>query len=502
MRRVAVALLVAAVGAVGVRWGTFAAGSSDSYCYLYQAERWATGRPQVPDPLTLEAPWPDAPSAFAPAGHRPSPTVPGAIVPICSPGLSILMVPLVWIAGLRGAFFIVPLFGMLLIGATYAVGSRFGARVGLASAVLMASSPIFLYQLVQPMNDVPAAALWVVAVAAVSGTKMSGPLVAGCAAAVAILVRPNLVPLVIPMAAFLLLRPERTSQTRARAAAAFGACVALGALVVALIHLSLYGSPVGSGYGPAGMLFSAGHVSLNAARYWSWLTEAQTPAWLIALLSPILLPGALTALLVALIAVIGAVYLPYLVFDDWSYVRFLLPAIPLILVLMMAAVDGISRRVAPWTARPVLALVSILLAVQAVGVAAAHHVFRLQRLESRYERTGSFIARRLPADAIVITARHSGGVRFYSGRRTLTWDGLDPASLDRAIAFVRRRGFQPFFLFESWEEPLFRQRFAMSPLGELDWPPVAEIAPLIRIYRPEDRERYRQGLAVPTEYVP
>ena len=81
MRRVAVALLVAATFATGVAWGTFAAGGSDSFCYLYQARQWASllrqgsggqaGRLQVPDPLTLDAPWPDAPLTFAPAGHVP-----------------------------------------------------------------------------------------------------------------------------------------------------------------------------------------------------------------------------------------------------------------------------------------------------------------------------------------------------------------------------------------------------------------------------------------------
>jgi glycosyltransferase involved in cell wall biosynthesis len=42
---------------------------------------------QVPEPLALGAPWPDAPLTLAPVGHVPSHTVPGAIVPICPSGL-------------------------------------------------------------------------------------------------------------------------------------------------------------------------------------------------------------------------------------------------------------------------------------------------------------------------------------------------------------------------------------------------------------------------------
>ena len=82
------------------------------------------------------------------------------------------------------------------------------------------------------------------------------------------------------------------------------------------------------------------------------------------------------------------------------------------------------------------------------------------------------------------------------------WDALDPAWLDRAIDDLRMRGFEPFLLFETWEESLFRRRFAASPLGALDWPPAAEVASQVRIYRPEDRERYLRGVQPPTEYAP
>src|ERR1051325_10559727 len=94
--KLAVAALAIAVFAAGMRWGTFAVGGSDSYCYVHQADGWASGHPQVVEPLALEAPWPDAPLTFAPAGHIPSPTVPGAHVPICPAGLSLLMAPFIW----------------------------------------------------------------------------------------------------------------------------------------------------------------------------------------------------------------------------------------------------------------------------------------------------------------------------------------------------------------------------------------------------------------------
>src|ERR1051325_7341917 len=201
MRRLAIALLAAGVFAAGIHWGTFAVGGSDSYCYVHQAEGWASGTLQVAEPLALEAPWPDAPRTFAPAGHIPSPTVRGAHRPICPAGLSIFMAPVLRAGTAVGwssaVFLVVPLFGALLVCATYVLGSRFSPGVGVASAVLVACSPAFLFQLMQPMSDVPAAALWVLAVACATSHSRRAPLIAGLATSAAVLVRPNLLPLAV-----------------------------------------------------------------------------------------------------------------------------------------------------------------------------------------------------------------------------------------------------------------------------------------------------------------
>ena len=501
MRQVFLVLLLATVVATGFHWGSFVAGGSDSYCYVHQAERWASLRLQVPEPLALEAPWPNAPLTFAPAGHVPSPTVPGALVPICPSGLSIAMAPMLASGGPRAMFLVVPLFGALFVWATFTCGSRFGSRVGLASAVLAACSPPFLYQLMQPMSDVPAAALWMFAVAAATGTKPRAPFVAGFATAAAILMRPNLVPMAIPIGLFILLRPERTWRDRLRGAWRYGAAAASGAIAVAFIQHAFYGSALQSGYGSLGTYFSLDHVAQNAARYVTWMSQAHTLAWLLALAAPFLLPGPLTALLIFLCLVNVAGYLPFAVFEEWSYLRYLLPTIPLLLILAVAVIDGVCRRIRPALAPAVVALATAVLAVVSVREANDREVFRLQRLEARFERAGTYVGHRLPPNAIVITSWQSGSVRFYGHRPTLVWDGLDPAWLDRAVDFVRTRGLEPYLLFERWEEPIFRRRFAPSPIAALDWPPMAEVASQVRIYRPGDRERYARGTLPPTEYV-
>jgi hypothetical protein len=83
------------------------------------------------------------------------------------------MAPFVLAGGPRSAFYVLPLFAALLVGATFVIGSRFGARVGMFSSLLVAASPIVLYQVIQPMSDVPAAALWMLAVALATGTSLA-----------------------------------------------------------------------------------------------------------------------------------------------------------------------------------------------------------------------------------------------------------------------------------------------------------------------------------------
>jgi hypothetical protein len=517
MRRVSLAVC-AAVMAAGLYWGTFAVGGSDSYCYVHQAQGWSSGRLQDVEPLALEAPWPAASLTFAPAGHVPSPTVPGASVPICPAGLSIAMAPFMLISSSpsspsspsrpsRLIFLVVPLFGALLVWSVYVLGSRYAPRVGLASAAIVACSPAFLFQLVQPMSDVPAAALWLLAAGCATGARPRSPLAAGLATSAAILVRPNLLPLGFTLGVFILARPERAWRERMRDAAIFAAASAPGCVAVAIIQQMFYGSPLESGYGPLDSLFTPANVAANASRYLTWMWQTHTPAWLLALAAPFLLPGWLTSLLFALAFVDTACYLPYMVFNDWWYLRFLLPAIAIVLILTVAAVDASVRRMARRKAAPygatslILVVFTAALCVFFVREARARSVFDLHRLESRYERAGTYVANRLPPNAIIITSWESGSLRFYANRKTLVWDALDPAWLDRAIAYVRARGYEPYLLFERWEEPLFRRRFGGRGIAALDWPPDAEIAGQVRIYRPEGRERYLRGEGVSTEYA-
>src|SRR5262249_794882 len=181
-----------AVLAAGLRWGAMVAGGADSYGYISQAALWHRGLPIVRQDVVGASPWPDPAETWAPLGYRPSPHERGAIVPIYPPGLPLLMALFQTIGGFCAAFLVVPISGALTVWLTFVLGRRVVGAAGVAlwSAVLVSTSPVFLYQLMNAMSDVPVTAFWSLAlVLAIIGR----PLASGLAASIAIAIRPNLV---------------------------------------------------------------------------------------------------------------------------------------------------------------------------------------------------------------------------------------------------------------------------------------------------------------------
>ena len=122
--------------------------------------------------------------------------------------------------------------------------------------------------------------------------------------------------------------------------------------------------------------------------------------------------------------------------------------------------------------------------------------FEQRGIESRYKAVARFAREALPERAVFFAFQESGSLRHYAERLTLRFDRLAPASLESAITFLTARGYQPYFVIEDPETTPFRNRFRRaSPLGELDWPPVAELRGPVRvqIFDPADRARWFAG---------
>ncbi|MGE5815909.1 MAG: ArnT family glycosyltransferase, partial [Acidobacteriota bacterium] len=340
-------------GATAAAWGTKAASGADSYGYISQADLWLQGRLIVSLPVMADLDLPNSNSALAPHGYRPGPEA-NTLVPTYAPGLPMFMAGFKALFGACGVYLVVPAFTVLLVFATYDLGRSFGSRFeGLAAALLVACSPIIIRMSLLPMTDVPVAATWTAAIAVTAGAlgpnrgatqRVAALASAGALTALTILIRPNLVPLA-PVIAGAVLADARASRESSRSAMSalvlFGAVAATGALFVAGYNAYLYGSPCRTGYGEG--MFRLAHVMPNLQRYPRWLVHSQTAAVALAVVplvgrwlgSPARLPKESLVLLYGTIAVTLISYIPFLVFEEWWYLRFLTPAIPAITVAMV-----------------------------------------------------------------------------------------------------------------------------------------------------------------------
>jgi hypothetical protein len=477
---------------------------------LNEAELFARGELRDIEPLATDPSWPGPPASFVPTGHSPCSETPGAFVPICPAGYPALLAAARVLAGRRAVFWITPIFGALAVWLAFVLARRFaGAAAGVLAAALTVTSPIFLFQVVQPMNDIVAAALWLGAIAIAtrgSGGAARRAAFSGLVAGAAVTVRPNLLPLAAVVGLCVASNPvgdgSEPLRSRVRTLVIFAATALPGIAAVMLIQNAMYGAPLKSGYGDLGLLFSLSHVVPNLVRYTRWTLETHTPLIGLGLLSPVLLRHHRreAAWLVLFAFATLACYLPYTVFDAWWYQRFLLPGILSVLVLGAAVVLRFLEKLPPAARASVFFMVCSVLPLWYLQTAVERDAFRLHQFEARFRDAGEYAAR-LPPESAFITALQSGSVRFYSGRSSATWGAIEPGRLDDAIEFFRRHGRKPYLLFEISEEAAFRERFGGDRLGALAWPPVVEIDRAVRIYDPADYDRYKRGEYVKSERI-
>jgi Dolichyl-phosphate-mannose-protein mannosyltransferase len=462
--------------AASLAFSTRIAGGSDSFGYLSQARLLAAGRLTDTIPLVHEG---LPPSILVPLGYT-SGLNPDVIVPIYPPGLPLLMAAFSP-GGDRAVHLVVPLCGLLLVWCTWRLGVEIGdALAGAVAAALLSVSPIFLFQVSQPMSDVPAAGCWLAALLLASRGSLPGALAAGALSSIAVLVRPNLLPLaVLPLLGTIFAKPSgRTVRAIGLVAGGIPAALAL-----AWIQQTRYGSPLASGYGAVGALYSLSSIAPNLARYPRWLTETESPLIWFWLGAPLWIVRrsvrrSLAWIALAFAAGIWAAYLPYFAFapHEWFYTRFLLPGLPVMLLFAMAiGFWGIRKLSAP------LRTVSVLVGSLALGAvlgstAQARGAFSFHVDEERYRAAGLYVRDRLPERAVVLAGQHSGSIRYYSGRQTVRWDVMNAADLDRTVSVLGERGFVPFVVVDAEEDLDFRRIFGaagqraagrLKPLAEL-----------------------------------
>ena len=471
-------------------FATHSAAGADASGYISESAMFARGELFHRDALADVARGHD-PYLTSPLGWRPASE--GTQAPTYPPGLPLLMALPQALGGATGASLVVIVSAAIAVVATGALAFQLaGSVAGVIAAALLAFTPVFTYQSIQPMSDVPVTAAWMVCFALLARPAAPLDVPAGIACAIAVLIRPNLAP--IALVPLLL----------ARRKVAFSIPVAIAGALLALLQWTWYGSPLRSGYGSADELFALSNIGPNASRYFNWLM-ATAPVLLLAILGAARRHSApMVRGLLAFAVLVVTAYLVYAVFEEWSYLRFVLPAIAVMTVLTAAELSiWIDRW--PIPARAILLFVIVMgVTAHALSVTRSAGTFRLADQLRRVERAADLINEDVPPAAVLVAGEQSGAMRYYTDRPILRWEAAAPQSLADVSAALEASRRPVYIVLDQWEESLFRARFTGIPAGALDWPPIldAGTSHRTRLWKLSDRERFLRGEQLSTIRLP
>jgi hypothetical protein len=446
--------LILAVAATYGQHHVRACGGLDSYGYVGASRLIASGRLEEEQPLARLLPFPDAARAAAPLGW-----VVGSDgqsrVPRFPLGLPLVMA-VFQIFGPEGPLFVPLVLAFATLAIVYLAGRDAASpTAGLFAATIVAVNPVFFDLAIQPMSDVPAT-FWLVVAAWLLLLRRRWPIVAGIGAGMAVLTRPVLLPAIVMMLALAMTGSRRNS-------APFAAVVTVFVLIQLALNAALYGSPLASGYGDSSHLFETGRLGTNLATYAKWITYVHTPAfwpaWIAGLFALRRHPWGWQFSAVAV--AVALPYLFYILYDDWEALRFILPGI--VLAIVVAAV-GFHALLASWLRPAVRSIALFGIAVTCAYASHAylerHRVFDLKRAEAKYPMLGRWLAGHTPERAVILSALHSGSIRYYGARETVRWDEMPAGTLGETVRRLRGQGYATFVALDvpSEAEP-FNARF-------------------------------------------
>ena len=196
-------------------------------------------------------------------------------------------------------------------------------------------------------------------------------------------------------------------------------------------------------------------------------------------------------------AIVVASYLPYGVFAEWSYLRFLLPVFPLLFVLIGALlVTALLQVPAPIRAMAFLCALAVVASANVLR-AQQEQAFNLHRYRIALSpcRAATWRRRFHPTPSS-LPCRKAAAFAYYARVPIVRWDLLD-VDLDTAIAALRAIGRHPVLLIEDWEVPEIAKKYPRSANARLDWAARAEFGDETRVflYDPVDRGSDRRWRA-------
>jgi 4-amino-4-deoxy-L-arabinose transferase-like glycosyltransferase len=428
-------------------WKTsFAVGGSDSSGYANEAKAIATGRVVQPIEALDRLELPDRfESALRPLAYEPGPR-PRTMVPYYSPGFPLHLAA----AGVFGnwefaPFFVSPIAALLLVIATYFLGRDLSLSRALAflCAAILGGSSVLLFQGVQPMSDV-VAGLWSAAAVLFALKARKNPRYAaasGLSFGLAVLVRPANVILVLPLALAL---PWSVPAAALFASGGLPCAAFLGAW-----NRSLYGGVFSTGY--------AGQVR-EGAFGWGFFPE-RFPHYLgnvSLMLSPLIpfgwlaasadgrIPGRDRAMLTIWFGSYLLLYSFWGPDHAWWYTRYLIPALPGLVIAAVLAARDLLRRIAERLPRLAPKIAAAFLVLVAAAETWSYRTWRPLRIangERVFPDACELAARNAGGPAVVLSMQFSGALAYYTRTTPVRWDCLRPGDFAVIVEHAKRKGY-------------------------------------------------------------
>lgn len=459
-RRATEIVVILALLGYGVFLGTkgcIAPSGADSSGYFNMARLLMEGRaydmPREIEELPIQA---LPPFTYCPLGFVPT-VKEGQLTPTYPIGLPLLLGLSVlvagWTAGPQALFVLHAIAGVVL---TYLLARRAGIGVPAAmlGAAALALSPLHLLFSMQTMSDVPAltwcaAALWF----ALRGGN-SAAFTSGVCMGMSVLIRPANALMLIPMLIALGPIPRRWLW------------LALGGLPFAIglgwFNHAVYGDAFMTGYGSVSQYFGTDWAIASLRNYALWLPVSFSPLVLCALASPWMRPLESRVWWTHaswVFLVFGFYVFYYFTHREWWYLRFLLPAIPSLIVLATTTAEkfvmGLARIPVRRTVVPLAALMLVF-----------NSVYWWRKLDMGntgpsvrvYGDLQTLVRENVPARGVVLTMEASGALFFSLPHTLVRWDAIDDAwpRVQEAAQRAKRPIYAALFTFE--DEQQFRTK--------------------------------------------
>jgi len=447
-------------------------GGADSYGYASAARMLASGRLIEAAPI---AEWLSSENRLAlssPLGWAPA-AGGGGISPTYPLGLPALMAIFTTIGGSNAIFYVSPAMSLLTLWLVFRLARRWGdEQMALLVTALVAWNPVFLTYAKQPMSDAAATAWLMLAfylavedpsrhpqegAASTPMNSMRRSALAGAAAGAAFLTRPALI---VAVALIPLVAMRGASPFKRMLIAGIG--IAVAAMVRLAIQAHVFGNAFTTGYGSTDVLFTWAalpeNIDIYARQSWRalgglWLGAAGAGAWA--------MRGPRTNVILMIAAAVTLPYLFYLRFDHWETLRFLLPGLVPVTILVAAGVTAALRPIrVPAVTAIVIVLFAGAFAVRSERLMRESSVWDIQNLEARYPLVGQWFQVNTPPNSVALASQHSGSLRWYGDRQTVRWDLLAPEELIPTVRELEAHGATVYAALEGTEQQGFDAKFS------------------------------------------